>query len=259
MFGGTDDNYLAGFGKRWQLSWELSQTAIVGNYVPAEGTAGVKALRWEWTNDLRNREPECGECRGIHTWWTQGDGQLLQYLRPPLGVSKKVRLVLGNKWRILNYWDVMWLSFWKDHFNYFVESGFRRVSVAPNLAPPAYLGGDVAAKSRQSCPTLCDPIDGSPSGSPIAGILQARILEWFAISFSSAWKWSCSVVSNSLWLQPTRLLYPWDFPGKSTEVSCHCLLQIGILKWNIMVTWTKVVDKKVWSTGDRLRLYVENR
>ena len=43
-----------------------------------------------------------------------------------------------------------------------------------------------AAKSLQSCPTLCDPIDGSPSGSPIPGILQARILEWLAISFSNA-------------------------------------------------------------------------
>ena len=43
-----------------------------------------------------------------------------------------------------------------------------------------------AAKSRQSCPTLCDPIDGSPPGSPIPGILQARTLEWVAISFSSA-------------------------------------------------------------------------
>ena len=45
------------------------------------------------------------------------------------------------------------------------------------------------AKSLQSCPTLCDPIDGSPPGSPIPGILQARTLEWVAISFSNAWKW----------------------------------------------------------------------
>ena len=43
-----------------------------------------------------------------------------------------------------------------------------------------------AAKSLQSCPTLCDPIDGSPPGSPVPGILQARILEWIAISFSNA-------------------------------------------------------------------------
>ena len=50
-----------------------------------------------------------------------------------------------------------------------------------------------AAKSLQSCPTLCDPIDGSPSGSPIPGILQARTLEWVAISFSNAWKWKVKV------------------------------------------------------------------
>ena len=58
-----------------------------------------------------------------------------------------------------------------------------------------------AAKSFQSCPTLCNPIDGSPPGSPNPGILQARTLEWVAISFSNAWKWkwkgSRSVVSDS--------------------------------------------------------------
>ena len=46
-----------------------------------------------------------------------------------------------------------------------------------------------AAKLLQSCPTVCDPIDGSPSGSPAPGILQARTLEWLAISFSNAWMW----------------------------------------------------------------------
>ena len=54
-----------------------------------------------------------------------------------------------------------------------------------------------AAKSLQSCPTLCDPIDGSPPGSPVPGILQARTLEWVAISFSSAWKWKVKVKSLS--------------------------------------------------------------
>ena len=49
----------------------------------------------------------------------------------------------------------------------------------------------------QSCPTLCDPIDGRPPGSPIPGILQARTLEWVAISFSSAWKWKVKVKSLS--------------------------------------------------------------
>ena len=50
-----------------------------------------------------------------------------------------------------------------------------------------------AAKSLQSCPTLCDPMDGSPPGSPIPGILQARTLEWVVISFSNAWKWKVKV------------------------------------------------------------------
>ena len=63
-----------------------------------------------------------------------------------------------------------------------------------------------AAKLLQSCPTLCDPIDGSPPGSPVPGILQARTLEWVAISFSSAWKWKLKVKSfNRAWLLAT----PW--------------------------------------------------
>ena len=63
-----------------------------------------------------------------------------------------------------------------------------------------------AAKSFQLCPTLCDPIGGSPPGFPVLGILQARILEWVAISFSSAWKWKVKVKSLSC----VRLLAtPW--------------------------------------------------
>ena len=54
-----------------------------------------------------------------------------------------------------------------------------------------------AAKSLQSCPTLCDPIDGSPPGSGVPGILQARTLEWVVISFSNAWKWKVKVKSLS--------------------------------------------------------------
>ena len=54
-----------------------------------------------------------------------------------------------------------------------------------------------AAKLLQSCPTLCDPIDGSPPGSPIPGILQARTLEWVPVSFSNAWKWKGKVKSLS--------------------------------------------------------------
>ena len=70
----------------------------------------------------------------------------------------------------------------------------------PVLIPWAFSVGNAAAaaaKSLQSCPTLCDPIDGSPPGSPVPGILQARTLEWVAISFSSARKWKVKVKSLS--------------------------------------------------------------
>ena len=63
-----------------------------------------------------------------------------------------------------------------------------------------------AAKSLQSCPALCDPIDGSPPGSPVPGILQARTVEYVAISFSNAWKWKVKGKS----LSRVRLLAtPW--------------------------------------------------
>ena len=60
-----------------------------------------------------------------------------------------------------------------------------------------FLAAAAAAKSLQSCPTLCDPIDSSPPGSPVPEILQARTPEWVAIAFSSAWKWKMKVKSLS--------------------------------------------------------------
>ena len=97
------------------------------------------------------------------------------------------------------------------------------------------------AKSLQSCLTLCDPIDGNPPGSPVPGILQARTLEWVAISSSNAWKWKVKVKSLSgVWLLATpwttahQALHPWDFPGKSTGVGCHCLL---LYMYNYMLTY----------------------
>ena len=88
-----------------------------------------------------------------------------------------------------------------------------------------------AAKLLQLCLILSGPIDGSPQGSSVPGILQARTLQWIAISFSNEWKWKVKVKS----LSPVRLFAtPWTaayqappsmgFPGKSTGVGCHCLL-----------------------------------
>ena len=131
-----------------------------------------------------------------------------------------------NRWRVsllLNTFRVCFLCSTSVYWNMALS-----YNSLLSLSPAA------AAKLHQLCPTLCDPIDGSPPGSSVPGILQARRLEWVAISFSNAWKWkwkwSRSVVSDSSWLhglhglQPTRLLRPWDFPGKSTGVGCHCLL-----------------------------------
>ena len=70
-----------------------------------------------------------------------------------------------------------------------------------------------AAKSTQSCPTLCDPMDGSPPGSPVPGILQARTLEWLAISFSSAWKWKVKVkLLSCVWLLATPRTAAYQAP-----------------------------------------------
>ena len=71
---------------------------------------------------------------------------------------------------------------------------------------PLFTAAAAAAKLLQSCPTLCDPGDGSSPGSPIPGILQARTLEWIAISFSNAWKWKVKVKSLSRVL---LLATPW--------------------------------------------------
>ena len=103
------------------------------------------------------------------TWHGSGSLDIYHY-------NKEAKLTYGNKDRIRQ------------------ESAQSRTAAAP------------AAKSLQSCPTLCDPIDGSPLGSAIPGILQARTLEWVAISFSNARKWKLKVKSLSrVWLFAT----PW--------------------------------------------------
>ena len=69
-----------------------------------------------------------------------------------------------------------------------------------------YMYAAAAAKSLQLCPTLRDPIDGSPPGSAVPGMLQARTLEWVAISFSNAWKWKSEKVGLKLNIQKTKIM-----------------------------------------------------
>ena len=81
-----------------------------------------------------------------------------------------------------------------------------------------------AAESLQSCPTLCDPIDGSPTGSPVPGILQARTLECVAISFSSLVAQSCPTLCDLMECSPPGSYVYGDSPSKNTEVGCQALL-----------------------------------
>ena len=97
-----------------------------------------------------------------------------------------------------------------------------------SLLTPIFLKASAAAaasKLLQSCPTLCDAIDGSPPGSPVPGILQARTLEWVAISFSNAWKWKVKVKSLS---RPT-LHDPMDCSLLGSSV--HGIFQARVLEW----------------------------
>ena len=112
-----------------------------------------------------------------------------------------------------------------------ILSGFGNCHFCLNQTSPQVFAA-AAAKSLQSCPTLCHPIDGSPSGSPVPGILQARTLELVAISFSNARKWKVKVKSLSRvqlpatpWTAAFQAPPSWDFPGKSIGVGCHCLLR----------------------------------
>ena len=93
--------------------------------------------------------------------------------------------------------QITWFKKWaKDLNRHFFEEDIQMTN--------RYIAA--AAMSLQSCPTLCNPIDGSPPGSPVPGTLQARTLEWIAISFSNAWKWKVKVKS----LSHVRLLAtPW--------------------------------------------------
>ena len=98
--------------------------------------------------------------------------------------------------------------------------------ILSKLTPPAAAAA-AAAKSLQSCPTLCDPIDESPPASPVPEILQARTLEWVAISFSNAWKWKVKVKSLSC----VRLLAtPWTAAYHAPPT--HGICQARVLEWD---------------------------
>ena len=129
----------------------------------------------------------------------------------------------GKKGTLLHcWWECMLVQHYGEQSRDFLKTKYRAIILSYN-PNPGHISGEndnskdtytlaftaaaaAAAKSLQSWPTLCDPIDGSPPGSPVPGILQARTLEWVAISFSNAGKWKLKVNSFSC----VRLLaIPW--------------------------------------------------
>ena len=112
-----------------------------------------------------------------------------------------------------------------------------------------FLAAAVATKSLQLCPTLCDPIDRSPPGSPVPGILQARTLEWVAISHSNAWKWKVKVKSFSHgqhsatpWTAALQAPLSMGFSRQEYWRGCHCLLQYFPASNHKIVFW---VDESI--------------
>ena len=99
-------------------------------------------------------------------------------------------------------------------------------------------------KSLQSCPTLCDPIDGSPPGSPVPGILQARTLEWVAISFSNAGKWKVKVKSLSR-VRPS--VTPWT-------AAFHAPPSMGFSRQEY---WSGVPVPSPWTMTDTVNFHFE--
>ena len=154
-----------------------------------------------------------------------------------------------------------WRILWTEEPGGLQSTGMQRVghdwSDLAHMHTTVYIAA--AAKSLQSCPTLCDPIDGSPPGSPIPGILQARTLEWAAISFSNACKWKVKVKSLS---RVRPLATPWtaayqahpsvgfsrqeywsEVPLPSpvyiaTFSNYHCNYLIGCFDFSCIIWWT---------------------
>ena len=128
-------------------------------------------------------------------------------------------------------------------WNKWTGSKLKKEYIKAVYCHPIYLtymqSAAAAAESLQSCPTLCEPRNGSLPGSPVSGILQAGTLEWVVISFSNAWKWKVKVKPLShVW----PLATPWTAAYQAPpSMGCHCLLHICRLHHEKYQAW--------WSTS----------
>ena len=140
----------------------------------------------------------------------------------------------GRYWRAQSTWETVKTSYLDEILSKPAHRAIQQVEQGRSV----YAGWKgvcmrvCSVVSNFAIPWTVAPPQTAAHGFSVPGILQARTLEWVAISFSSSWKWKVKVKSLSRvdsqrphGLQPTRLLHPWDFPGKSTWVGCHFLLR----------------------------------
>jgi len=113
---------------------------------------------------------------------------LIATLKKQKESSETIFSSIFNIFKILTFQEAIYVKQIINEFLIFVVNVHNLVRILHlwHISICTAAAAAAAAKSLQSCPTLCDPIDGSPPGSPIPGILQARTLEWVAISFSNA-------------------------------------------------------------------------
>ena len=132
---------------------------------------------------------------------------------------------------IKTHWVLKTVKMWILSVPFYNYENLQLHKVVPTMFLLESTAAAAAAKSLQSCLTLCDPIDGSPPGFPVPGILQARTLQRVAISFSNAWKWKGKVkLLSRVWPSAT----PWTaahqappsmgFSRQEYWSGCHCLL-----------------------------------
>ena len=151
--------------------------------------------------------------------WKQEPKHIFRAMYIAFTVAKKwkqPKYPSSNEWikQMLYIYTIKYDLAWKEmEFWYMLQHGqtwetlcnLKLARTLKTLYYSTYIKCIAIAKSLQSCPTLCDPIDGSPPSSPVPGILQARTLEWVAISLSNAWKWKAKVKSLSCIQLPAAL------------------------------------------------------
>ena len=221
---------------------------------------------------VKDKEARCASVHGItnsRIWlsnWTTitteqhstyQNLEQLCYLSPP--PECRLHVCRGSFFLVLLYTSALGQAWFIQNIPLIIDSWAHssHVTVLDVEGKQFLAAAAAAAKSLQSCPTLCDPIDGSPPGFPVPGILQARTLEWVAISFSNAWKWKVKVkLLSHVRLSATPWTAAYQAPpsmgfsrqkywsGVSNSLASDNISKIASL--TVPVAWQEETNSKVY-------------